>query len=258
MKYLISRLPLAFGLLLGALMQAQPVQTDLNDLLLRYREARAETAVYLDTRSVGSRGEITQGDQQLSYELFQRENGQIRYELKHPGKPSIIQVYDGDAGWVWIAENPDVGVRKLEDKQLRFFRLNCGFRSPLDEPERFDFAMKYEGLNRGQSGALEHYIRLESANYGDVLDVWIDAYTFLENRREYRPTQGETPLVTVFSDYQKVDGLMIPHLVTTTFQGETLSRTVVKQTSRNTGMLSFFFAKPRGYAVVEDEVDDES
>lgn len=253
MSPILTRLTVALILISSLVSHAQPVETDLRDLISRYRESRAETTVFLDTRSTTSRGIISQNGQDYEFESTQRESGQIRYELTKKGQSTTVQVFDGKAGWLWIAGQPDAGARELTNKQLRFFRLNCGFHSPLDQPERFGFRIQYEGLKLNDESQPEHLIRLVSSEHGDVLEIWIDAYTFLEKRRAYRPAPDQPALVTTFSNYKKVEGLMFPFDSVTTFQGQTISKTRVLDIKRNAGMLSFYFTKPSSYQPVEDD-----
>lgn len=243
---------------LGALIaHGQMSQGDLSALISRYKNARADATAYLDTRSIHCKGMIQQNGQQYKYELTQRESGQIRYEINRAGQ-TIIQVFDGQVGWLWVAGNPELGAHRLNAKQLRFFRLNSSFLSPLDDPRHYGFELSYAGLELSEAGKPQHHLRMTSRSWGDEIDVWIDAFTFLEVRRDYRPESGAEPLTTTFSDYRKVEGIMTPHLVVTTFQGEELSRATVEHTSRNSGLLSFFFTKPNTYAEVTETQDGDS
>ncbi|WP_309387802.1 hypothetical protein [Cerasicoccus frondis] len=222
---------------------------DLTDLQKRYREARADALTYLHTRSVAVNGQVEQGGAALNFELIQRESGEIRYTLNTP-EGLVIQVFDGKDGWRWVSGKPSLGVTRLTDKQLRFFRLNNAFYSPFELPESYAFTPKYLGVEAKDGGSPEHHVQLVSTRFGDVLDIWIDANNFLETRRHYRPSLEATPLVMVFNEYQEADGFRAPFKVTTSFQGDTLATAQVDEVSRNSGMLSFYFTKPSSYKVV--------
>lgn len=241
----------------SALAHAQVSRADLFDLLSRYKEARAETRVYLDTNSVSTAGTVEQGNAKYPFELAQRESGQIRLELTANGL-TIIQVFDGRSGWLWTSDRPNAGVRRLTPEQLRFFQLNNSFYSPLDEPRRFGFQISYVDLELNEEGEPEHHLRLKSSSKDDQMDIWLNANTFLEVRRAYRPEVNAEPLITHFNDYRNVDGIMAPFTVVTEFQGEVLSTTKVEEIKRNPGLLSFYFTKPSTYEVVEESTADDS
>lgn len=222
--------------------------SDLEDLLLRYREARADTSTYLNTRSLSLKGQMTQGNVTYPFEVNQRQDGKIRLEVEEANN-SVIQIFDGSEGWRWVAGKPEIGVLQLTPRQLRFFRLSQSFYSPLEKPEVYGFKVRYLGL-KSEHESPEHHVRLASDQYGDIMDIWIDAKTFLENRRIYRPSEDAPGLVTLYLDYNKMDGLMTPFIVETKFQGDTLTRTRVESVKRNPGMLSFYFNKPTSYEII--------
>ncbi|WP_269538891.1 hypothetical protein [Cerasicoccus fimbriatus] len=224
---------------------------DLHDLQIRYREARADASAYLKINSITVKGTLEQDGRSMAFELTQRSSGEVRYTLDTPDG-TVTQVYDGEDGWRWIAGQPSLGVRKLTPQQLRFFLLNNSFLTPFDSPDSFRLTTSYKGLELNEQNIPEHHVRLEGYAHGDVLDVWIDANSFVESRRAYAPEEGTTPLVTEFSDYERMDGLLVPRLVKTSFNGKVIAEAKLEKVVRNSGMLSFYFTKPSSYKVVTD------
>ncbi|MBK1856716.1 hypothetical protein [Cerasicoccus arenae] len=241
-----------FFLFSAIAVQAQFSSSDLQDLLNRYRQARAESSAFLNIRSVAIIGEIQQGGQTYSFELNQKDTGEIRYTLTLD-EETIIQVHDGHDGWRWISGRPELGANLLTDAQLRFFRLNNSFHTPLDRPQLYDFDVRYLGVEINDKSEPEHHVQLSSERFGDTVDVWIDAIDFLEKRRSYRPNEEAEPLVTTFSDYRKVDGIYTPYTMESVFKDKQLARINITKIRRNTGMLSFYFTKPSTYQKVSKE-----
>ncbi|WP_309397685.1 hypothetical protein [Cerasicoccus maritimus] len=225
---------------------------DLQDLQQRHREARADAAAYLHIRSITVKGTSAIGSEKQNFELTARESGELRYAVETPAG-LVIQVFDGEDGWRWVSGKPELGAQKLTDRQVRFFLLTSGFYTPFEDPDDFAFTPVYMGIEVNEEGEPEHHVQLVSSRYDDVMDVWIDAYTFLENRRQYRPEQGAAPLVMEFLEYERVDGVFVPMTVKTSFNGKPLGTTSIDYVGRNSGMLSFYFNKPPSYAEVQVE-----
>lgn len=221
--------------------------TDVYELIRRFNISRGDVTARQMLYSMTINGQTEQNGRTVSFELYQRDSGEIRYEALVDGRTSI-QIYDGKEGWVWYANEPELGARRMSPAQVRFFRLNATLESPLNDLYEYSFHATYVGMELNEGRYMpEHHLRLESARYGDILDLWIDGQHFRETRRAYRPTPDAEPLVTRFSDYRKTGGLWIAYSVWTEFAGQELSRSVVQEAVANQGLLSFLFTKPASY-----------
>ena len=141
-------------------------------------------------------------------------------------------------------------------QQLLLLKQESYFEGPLISASERGFRMEYMGrVEIPDHDNAVYHIQLKEADGSAIMDVYLDAYSFLEVRRETRPNAEATPLVTRFSDFRDTEGFSIPYRIENFYNGTPVSTTRIKDVAIDVGILGYFFELPPGReAVAADEL----
>jgi hypothetical protein len=149
-------------------------------------------------------------------------------ELKRPRSSRLevrfrdeaaVQVYDGTRGWKL---RPFLGRREVEpytDEELQQASQQAALEGPLmDHAARGDVV---ELAGREQVEGHDVFNLKVTSRAGATRTVLVDAQTYLEWRVDgMRKLDGKAHRVwTTFTDYKAVDGVLVPHTLTTSVEG---------------------------------------
>jgi outer membrane lipoprotein-sorting protein len=180
----------------------------------------------------------------LPYLIEFRRPHQMRVELKVKDA-TAVQVYDGTAGW---KVRPFVGRREVEPYSAYELKLAANqqeFEGPL-----IDYAAKGTKVESAGSDVVdgrETYKLKLTLKTGNVMDMWIDAQTFLDVKLSIPRAIGgkQHSVVTFMRDFRKVDGLMLPFQLEDQILGNpTIQRIDIQQVAVNPTLADSRFAKP--------------
>lgn len=154
---------------------------------------------------------------------FQRP-GKVRMEFEVQGMVGI-QAYDGENGWGVMPFMGQTEPAALADDQLKQIQDQADFDGPL-----VDYAEKghsIELLGKVDVEGTEAYKLKVTKKNGDVVTSYLDTENCLEFMQEARTTiQGnEIGFTTEIGDYKEVEGLILPHSMTQTFEGAPAGQT---------------------------------
>jgi hypothetical protein len=139
----------------------------------------------------------------------------MRFELEVAGK-TALQVYDGANGWKLRPY-----LNRLEVEPYTADEMKAASReSELDGP-LVDYAAKGTRIESAGTEKVEgrdtYKLKL-TLKSGDVIQVWVDAQTFLETKIEGQPRRldgVDHPVEVYYRDYRNVNGLQIPFVLET-------------------------------------------
>jgi len=210
-----------------------------NRLLRSYRLAQGAGPSIQSLNSIRVSGTTTNGEAEHPFELVQRISGEIRYKSAIDGA-IIYQTYDGTDAWRWVAARTDLGVTRLFNSML----------SPLQNYKQFGFDLRYLGLEPARNHAgTDHHFELRDPFEGDIVDVWVNSRTLLETRRAYRPEPDAEPVVFLFADYVRHDGIFFPMTTQVQAGGTVVAEPRVAKIETNVGPMSFYFSRPSGFPI---------
>jgi len=138
--------------------------------------------------------------------IFAAPPDRFRLQMVMAGLGEIASGYDGTTGWL---VHPALGPMVLDGKMLQQTRQQADMRSPL-HPDRF--VERLETVERTQFEGCDCYKVNVVTRWGEEYFEFYDAETGLlaGSIRSQASPMGEIETTTLVSDYQDVDGLLMP------------------------------------------------
>jgi outer membrane lipoprotein-sorting protein len=124
-----------------------------------------------------------------------------------PGFGTVIQCYDGKAGW---ATDPQSGMRDMNPGELSGAKRTADLQGGLRTKEQYK---KLAVTGKGKVGDRDAYVlEGQRAEGGGTEKLYFDAETGLLSRLDIPIDQGGTATLTL-EDYKAVDGVKIPFVI---------------------------------------------
>ena len=139
----------------------------------------------------------------------------LRMELQFEGQKAI-QVYDGANGWKL---RPFLNRRVVEPytaDEMKIASLQQDLDGPLVDYAAKGTRVELDGTEKVENR--DNYKLKLTMKSGQVIDVWIDAQTFLETKIQGAPRRLDGidhPVEIYFRDYRPANGLQIPFILET-------------------------------------------
>ena len=176
--------------------------------------------------------------------IYEKYPNKQRMEIDIQGM-QLVQAYDGETAW-WI--NPMQGgteAQKMPDAMAE------QMTSQKFESEFIDYADKghtVELLGTKEIDGVECFELKLSLENGDVQHHFVDTENFVvimfKMSVKTGPAQG-MEAETYLSDYQEIDGLMIPHDIEAKVNGQVMQKITVESIALNPELEDSFFAYPK-------------
>ncbi len=173
------------------------------------------------------RGEIPTNSMTMEIIYSMKAPDKSRTELRMPGMPPMIEVFDGKQGWAIIA---GMGAKPKTERELAFARLQVKMNDPANKLTDIFPDIKLDPQPVDVNGVSCR--RLVCAFGPEInlppAELFVDAQTHLIRRAVLiAPTEmGDVPGTTDFSDYRNYGGLMLPSKQTSKMLGMDLTATL--------------------------------
>jgi outer membrane lipoprotein-sorting protein len=213
-----------------------PAQS-LTDILSRHQAASGFSARQ-KVRTLTSIGKVTQMGNTLPISIIQKRPNKYRFDV-HLDEGRITQAYDGNFGWSY---NPFTGVDTLplDGQELAQIRESADFDGMLYTYRQKGFTAQLLGkVPLGTRSAWKIQIRKPS---GEIMNFFIDTVTYLVVKSDVEFIINKMPYVaeSVFLDFRKVGGMVLPYLVQTR-NGAMLTETRIDTVRLNETMEDYYF-----------------
>ncbi len=153
---------------------------------------------------------------------------------------SRTQVLYGNQSWKQINDDAASPLSALEKREMErgLFRDIVNLFKNFGGP---DLRLRYQG-EETIGGETAHLIEVKNQS-GDFFDLYVDAKTNLIRKKTYRgaPEVGLANMEEIYSDYRKVDGLLIPHLIVVKVNGQDFTKSEVIDVAFNAELAADFF-----------------
>ena len=196
--------------------------------------------VKLDVSKPMSEGKIIQ----LPFTMEMKRPLKLRVEVLFQGE-TAVQVYDGNNGWKLRpfigrheveAYTPDEMKSAAQQQQLDGFLIDYAVKGTKVTEEGVELV----------DGKYAYKLKLTLKD-GQIRHTWVDAQTFLEVKIDDSRRMDGKPrsVMTYLSNYQSVNGLMVPYTLETSVEGvKDSERILVEKVSMNPQLADSRFAKP--------------
>jgi hypothetical protein len=180
----------------------------------------------------------------LPFTMELRRPRSMRLEVKFNGA-TAVQTYDGSAGWKlrpWLATKQAEPFNAEETKQAQQQQPLDGF---LVDYAAKGSRVEFDGME-AVDGHDAYKLKL-TLKSGEVRHVWVDGASFLEVQVDgtRRMDGRQKTVLTALQDYRRVDGVMVPHRLSTRVLGGKEAQTiVVSQVAINPALPDAHFARP--------------
>jgi len=216
---------------------------DADEIISNYFENTGGLDAWKELKSMKIKATFDQGGMQLNAVIYRKQPDLSRTEIVVQGK-TIVQAYDGETGWMI---NPMMG---SEDPQKMPAEMEEAMKDEKFESELIDYQEKgntveLEGTEEVE-GTETYKVKLTKKN-GDVEYYFFDTEYFVPimERRAIKvgPMKGQES-ETYISDYQEVNGLMVPYYIEVKANGQSMQKLTIQEYALNENLADSLFKYP--------------
>lgn len=174
-----------------------------------------------------------------SMTVYQKEPNKTRMDAEFMGMV-FTQAFDGEIGW---RINPETGgVEELSEIATEYEKRDALGNEALLHPEKHGITYTYKGKEQIEG---KDYFILEAAySDGYKSTAYVDSKTYLTYKTKglsLDMMEVEADTETIISDYQKVNGVMVPKTIVIIQNGEESMTITIAEVSFNTGLEDSLF-----------------
>lgn len=215
------------------------------ELIEIHREAIGGRNRIAALTSLRASGQVTAGGTKLGFSLTAARPNLIRLETG-TGARTRLQGFDG-VGPAWEKDSGASGrpVRPMAPAAAKTFVTDAEFDDPLigggGRGYAFDFAGEQEREGR------RYFRLLVTRNLTETFSLLVDATTYLVvSRMEQRLSAGgrKVPVVTEWSDFRPVAGVLLAHKIVVTLDGRPVQETQITEIEANPALAAESFRPP--------------
>jgi outer membrane lipoprotein-sorting protein len=217
------------GLALAALVAVPASAQSVDDLLAKNYKAKGGLEKIKSVKTERTTGTMTIGPgMEVPFLMEQRRPNAMRMEITFQGMTGI-QAYDGKTGWQVMPFQGRKDPEPLPEEALKQVDLQADMDGPLVDYKAKGSTIELVGKEK-VDGADAYRLKV-TLKSGDLLNVYLDAETFLEVRvdakMKVRGTDVES--TTTIGDYKEVDGLMVAHAMESSQKGSPQKQKMIIQ-----------------------------
>ena len=200
---------------------------DADELIAKNQEASGGLEKLLSVKSVKFTGMVLAQGMEFPFTMIQKRPNKMRIEADIMGA-TMVQCYSGEKGW---AINPMTGSsdpQPMSGIEEKSFKLQADMDGPMVDYAKKGYTVEYIG-EEDVEGTPAHQLRIDT-NDGIVMDVFMDAEYFLIIKSSNKITvdENEFETQTYMSDFQEVDGMVIPFAIETR-SGDTVMNQIMME-----------------------------
>jgi len=182
--------------------------------------------------SMGINGSIT---------MYRKEPDKTRMDMEFQGIV-VTQAYDGENGW---GVDPNTGsVQDMPEEEAKELKRMAMGNGALLNPEKFGISYTYKGKETIEGN--DYVVVEQSYDDGHVETLYLDAKTYLVHKTKAMAlgmAGVEVDTETFYSDYEKIEGVMVFHTLRIVQEGEESMVMTFTDVAINTGLEDSLFKK---------------
>lgn len=191
-------------------------------------------------------GRVLMAGRELRFSLVAARPNRVRIETQAEGR-TFVQGYDGQAApWQYEVTRRGRTTRAMGEGDAKEFIADAEFDDPLVNAAERGYALDVAGETVIAGG--KRVLRLMvTRRLTETYELLIDPETFFILRRvQTRPSPAgrEVVIETHYDDFRPVAGVILPHRIAVTINGETKHQTVLDTVEPNPELLGDSFDPP--------------
>jgi outer membrane lipoprotein-sorting protein len=238
MKRIISFSVLSLFLLSSAVLAPCQTTEEVMEKMIQAQGGRDTLAKIKDTTFTGTIEMIQMGITGAA-SIYQKEPNMMRIDAEVMGM-TFTQAYDGETAWT---TNPQTGeITKMPEKETAFMKREALGNDSLLNPKKYGITYNYTGKEK--IGEKEYLVLEQTFSDGYKATIYLDPDTYLVYKTKgvtLNQAGVEVEAESILSDYKEVEGMMVPHTITTYQDGEEYMTITLTGMSFNTGLEDSFF-----------------
>jgi outer membrane lipoprotein-sorting protein len=201
-------------------------------LIAKNLQAKGGEAKLKSVQSMKMSGKVTIHGMEVPMTIMTRRPNLMRQEMQIQDK-RLVQGFDGEKAWMI---NPFTGsetAQELSGPQAELTKDQADFDGSLIDYKSKGHTIEVVGTE-DVGGAKTHKLKVTKKS-GNVEYYYLDADSGIELKRSAQVEQGGNTVnvETELSDYRSVDGIMMPHAVKTSLNGQATGSVIVEKIELN-------------------------
>ncbi|HMQ91334.1 MAG TPA: outer membrane lipoprotein-sorting protein [Flavilitoribacter sp.] len=216
----------------------------LDEILNSYFENTGGLEKWRALETTRMTGKISMGPMEFAGVISSKKPNKQRVEVDVQGQ-KVVQAYDGTTAW-WInpfATGPEA--QPVPDEMAEEMKKE-EFENPFLDYEKKGSTVELLG-EEAVEGTATFKVKLTKKN-GDVQTYFFDKEYFVPIMMQASVSSGQAKgqiTETYFSDYQEVDGYMMPFFLEVKIGGETTQKITIEKVEVNPPLEDAFFDFPK-------------
>lgn len=176
-----------------------------------------------------------------SFTIYKKEPDKRRLDAELMGMV-ITQSFDGETGWATNFQTG--GIEDLNEEQTVQAKREAMAIVSILNPKKYGITFNYKGKETIEGK--EYFLLEQTYSDGFKTTQYVDTETYLTFKTKAKtmsPMGVEIEAEQFNSDFRKVNGLMIAHLIVAYADGEESQKITVEEVSINTGLEDSLFKK---------------
>lgn len=232
---------LLFLAFLGLILSNSQAQ-DLDEIINAHYEAVNNEAL-AKVQSIHMRGKSGRMGQMFNFEIWQARPGKFRMEVDIQGQ-KMIQVYDGEKGWMVAPWTGSVEPQELGPTELQQFKEQADIDGELYNWKEKGSTLTYEGTEDFE-GTEVHLLKLINAD-GNEKTYFLDGDSYLVVKMSSKVNMQGSEVVGegFLSNYKEVNEIVFPFYIENHMNGEIMSTVTVETVEFDVEIPDNLFKKP--------------
>ena len=215
-----------------------------DEIVAKNLQAKGGAAKLKAVNSMKMSGKMRLQGTDVAVTLFTKRPNYQRQEVMLPGK-TVVQAFDGTTAWMITPESdvPQEAPKAMTD----MVRNRAEFDNPLIDYKQRGTTIDLVGKEKLGENAVYH-LKLTTKS-GEVQHYFLDADTALERKTSFEVDMTgsgqKQSFDTELSNYQQVDGIMLPHSMTQLVNGRTVLEITIEKVEFNPTIADELFRMPK-------------
>jgi outer membrane lipoprotein-sorting protein len=209
-----------------------------DEVIGKYIQAIGGQEKWKNLKSIQMEGKISSPQGDLPVTFYQKAPNKTKFTLNFQGQEFVMAAFDGATGWF---KNPMQGGNvptKMDEEQSKELALQ-EFENSFIDYKKKGHAVTLEGKEEIE-GVQCYKVKLEKNKHNDKEDVteyyYIDTENHVPIMQKYFVRSGPSKgaeMLTYLSDYQEVNGLMVPFFMEQKVNGQSVGKITIQKIELN-------------------------